>query len=451
MMAITLIISAIVLVDYTRKRTAELSPEERTSAGQPLYLSAIGIIVLAIASFYNYLIDLNAAELVINSTYYAFTLVAATFFAVAALMILDYRKAIVIPLVLLAGGLIFTFAIAFMSFSVSMGMVAGPISLVLNLVPIFLFLYLARNTKRITAIALVFLLVTYLLEPFISVVTDPSLIAALIGFRLLGPALAILAFGRPDLGVSVELFGYSISINILSFWFSYALAVGVADVYVFIGVAMISMVSLLGFTLGTYTLSRYRASRNMATALIGAYFFSAGIGHIIIALTKIDVLTGATNAYLSAVIGIVGMMFFNLSAFIALDWKRSSLLPVLLIVPTIVYMIIVYPAELSTVYGYSDISGTTNIIQILVPVSLYIMLWRKMKAAGAPGRNRPLFLAIGLILLIVAGIAAAIVTGDSLEVVHLVPASIILSAFAIFLVGITGYADKWLGTSRPEA
>jgi hypothetical protein len=114
-------------------------------------------------------------------------------------------------------------------------------------------------------------------------------------------------------------------------------------------------------------------------------------------------------------------------------------------------MIIVYPAELSTVYGYSDISGTTNIIQILVPVSLYIMLWRKMKAAGAPGRNRPLFLAIGLILLIVAGIAAAVVTGDSLEVVHLVPASIILSAFAIFLVGITGYADKWLGTSRPEA
>jgi len=450
-MAITLVIGAVILVNYTRKRTAELSPEERASAGQPLYISAIGLLVLAIASFFNFVIDLNTAPLLVNGTYYVITLFAATFFAIAALMILNYRKGFIIPIVMLIGGTIFTYSIALLDLPVSMGMVTGPVSLVLNLVPIILFLYLARKTGRITAIALGFLLITYLVAPLANTATDPSLIAALLGIRLLGPALIIIAFFRPELGVSVELFGYTVSVNIVAFWFSYALALGITDVEVFIGVAMISIVSLLGFTLGTYTLSRYRASRNTATGLIGAYFFTAGIGHIIIALSAIGVLSGATNEYLSAVIGILGMMFFNLSAFIALDWKRTSLLPVLLIVPVLMLMFFSFPLPLATVFGYSDLHGTTNIIQILVPVGLYLMLWRKMKAAQVSGRNRPLFLAVGLVLLIVAGIVAVLATGDSQQVVAIAPASIILAAFAIFLAGITGYADKWLGTAKQEA
>jgi len=447
-MAITLIIGAIVLVNYTRKRTADLNAEERSSAGRPLYLSAVGMLVLAIASFYNFTIDLTTAGLWVNAAYYTFTLIAATFFAVAALMILEYKKAIIIPIVMLIGGTIFTYAIAFLSIPVSMGMVAGPVSLVLNLVPIGLFLYLTRKTGRITALALGFLLITYILQPIAATSTDPSIIAAIIGLRLMGPALAILAFLRSDLGVSVELFGYSISINLVGFWLAYALAIGTGTLDQFIGVAMIAIVSLLGFTIGTYTLSRYRSSRNTATGLIGAYFFIAGISHIIISLSAIGVLVGATNEYTIAILGVIGMMFFNLSAFIALDWKRTSLFPVLLIIPVLVYMFISFPAPLASVYAFADVFGTTNIIQILVPVGLYGMLWRKMKQAEAPGRNRPLFLAIGLVLLIVGGLVATYITGNVQEIVAIPSASILVVAFLIFLVGITGYADKWLGTAK---
>ncbi|GAH32119.1 unnamed protein product, partial [marine sediment metagenome] len=181
-----------------------------------------------------------------------------------------------------------------------------------------------------------------------------------------------------------------------------------------------------------------------------AYFFIAGISHIIIALSAIGVLVGATNEYTIAVLGVLGMMFFNLSAFIALDWKRTSLFPVLLVVPVLVYMFIVFPAPLASVYAWSDVFGTTNIIQILVPVGLYGMLWRKMKQAEAPGRTRPLFLAIGLVLLIVGGLVATIITGNVQEIASVPSASILVVAFLIFLVGITGYADKWLGTAKPE-
>jgi len=447
-MAITLVIGAVILVNYTRKRTADLSPEERAGAGQPLYTSAIGLLVLAIASFYNYVIDLNTASLVTNGTYYVITLFAATFFAIAALMILEYRKGFVIPIVMLIVGTIFTYTIAFLSLPVTMGMVTGPVSLTLNLVPIILFLYLARKTGRITAIALAFLLITYLVAPIASTVTDPSLIAALLGIRLLGPALIVVAFLKPELGVSMELFGYTVSVNIIAFWFSYALAFGIADVGVFIGIALIAVVSLLGFTCATYTLSRYRASRNTATGLIGLYFASSAIGNIIISLIAIGAITGATNDYLTAVNGLIGMMFFNLSAFIALDWKRTSLLPVLITVPALVYLAISFPTAIASIAGYSLVSGITNIVQIIVPVSLYTMLWWKMRKAEAPGRNRPLFLTLGLVLLMIGGAVAMITTGDVQEIVALAPASILLVSFAVFLIGITGRADMWLGTTR---
>ncbi len=268
-MAITLVLSAIVLMNYTRKRTAGLGPEE-VSAGRPLYVSAVGILVLATASFYNFVIDLATATLFLNGSYYVLTMLAAAIFAVAALMILEYRRAILIPIIMFIAGTIFIYSIVFMEIPVSMGFVAGPVSLILNLVPIILLTILARRTGRITAIVLVFLIVTYLVLPIATTTTDPSLIAALLGLRLLGPALTLLAFLRPDLGVSMELFGYSISINIVAFWFSYALAYGIGDMQQFIGIALISIVSLLGFTCGTYTLSRYRASRNNATGLMGA-------------------------------------------------------------------------------------------------------------------------------------------------------------------------------------
>ncbi|MGY5879016.1 MAG: hypothetical protein RTV31_02140 [Candidatus Thorarchaeota archaeon] len=450
-MAITLIIGAIALVNFTRKRTAGLSPEESTSAGRPLYFSAVGIVVLAIASLYNFVIDLETSPLMVNGTYYVLTLIAATLFAIAALMILDYKKAIGISVVTLVIGTTITYLIAILELPIALGMMAGPISLILNLIPIGLFIYLAKNTGRITAIALAFLLVTYLVYPLTATSTDPSLIAALVGIRLLGPALIILAFFKPELGVSVELFGYTVSLNIISFWFSYALTFGIADVGIFIGIALISVVSLLGFTSGTYALSRYRASRNNATGLIGLYFISSAIGNIIVSLIAIGAITGATNDYLTAVNGLIGMMFFNLSAFVALDWKRTSLLPILLTVPALVYLVISFPTAIALISGYSLVSGITNILQIIVPVSLYTMLWWKMRKAGAPGRSRPLFLTIGLVLLMIGGTVAMITTGDVQQIVALLPASILLVSFTVFLVGITGYADKWLGTAKPEA
>ena len=64
LMAVTLILAAIILTRYTRLRTADLPPEER-GAGRPLYLSALGILTQAVASFLNYQLPLDAAASVL--------------------------------------------------------------------------------------------------------------------------------------------------------------------------------------------------------------------------------------------------------------------------------------------------------------------------------------------------------------------------------------------------
>ncbi|TFG96875.1 hypothetical protein E4H12_10050 [Candidatus Thorarchaeota archaeon] len=119
--------------------------------------------------------------------------------------------------------------------------------------------------------------------------------------------------------------------------------------------------------------------------------------------------------------------------------------------PALVYLALSFPTAIALISGYALVSGITNIIQIIVPVSLYTMLWWKMRKAQAPGRNRPLFLTLGLILLMIGGTAAMITTGDVQEIVALLPASILLVSFVVFLVGITGRADMWLGSAKSEA
>jgi hypothetical protein len=406
LMAVTLVLAAIVLARYTRQRTADLPPEEKR-AGQPLYLSVLGILTLAAASLMNYQFDLNTADFW-AATYYSSSMLAAAFFAIAALLILEWRRAIIVPVVLLAIGVVFSYSIVFLGLEVSFGFAAGPPTLVLNVIPIVLFGYLARKTGRITAVALFYLILSYIIYPMASTSTDPSIIAALLGIRLLGPALATWAFLRPELGVSIELFGYALSINVVTFFFTYVVAIGIADIARSISVSLIALLAVVGFATSTFTFTRYRERRNQATGLLAVYFMVGSVSYIVVALTSLGALTGALNDYTSSILGIMAMMFINLSAFVALDWRRILLLPIVIAAPAIVYMLVSYPTPVDNIVGYGPMFGITNMVQNFVPLGLYFLLWFRMRKVDAAGRSRPLFIGLGLILLIIGSLIGAI-------------------------------------------
>lgn len=446
LMAATLALAAIVLFRYTRQRTAALPPEER-SAGQPLYLSVLGISALAVASLLNYLFQLDGAATLWTATYYAVTMIAAALFAIAALLILEWRRGLFMPVVMLVLGISYTYAIVIFGLQVSFGFVVGPISLILNLVPIVLFAYLSWKTGRITAIALLYLIVSYITYPMASTSIDPAMIAVILGIRLLGPALATWAFLRPDLGVSIELFGYALSINIVAFFFSYMLAIGIADMRTTISVSLIALLAVVGFATSTFTFTRYRERKNFATGLLAVYFIVGSVSYIVVAMTHLGALTGVANDYTSSIMGLIAMMFINLSAFIALDWKRILLLPIVIAAPAIVFMLMSYPTPINEIVGYGPFYGITNMIQNLVPLGLYFLLWYRMRNVGAHGRARPLFFGIGLVFLVIGSLIGAITEGE-LTIVGIIPASILVLSYVSFWLGVTGRADQLLGTVK---
>lgn len=76
-----------------------------------------------------------------------------------------------------------------------------------------------------------------------------------------------------------------------------------------------------------------------------------------VALTLIGALSGDLNAYTSSILGLFDMMFVNLSAFVALDWKRILLLPIAIAAPALVYMLMSYPTPIHSIAGYAPMFG----------------------------------------------------------------------------------------------
>ena len=83
--------------------------------------------------------------------------------------------------------------------------------------------------------------------------------------------------------------------------------------------------------------------------------------------------------------------------------------------------------------------GVTGILQTIIPLGLYGLLWWRMKKSAAPGRNRALFLTLGIILLIF-GTAGGATTS-------ILSSTALLGAFALWWLGVTGRADTLLKTT----
>jgi hypothetical protein len=84
------------------------------------------------------------------------------------------------------------------------------------------------------------------------------------------------------------------------------------------------------------------------------------------------------------------------------------------------------------------VMATSGILQSVIPLALYGMLWRRMSKAGTPGRSRALFLAVGIVFLIFGSAGGGADTP--------LTAVFVLCAFIIWWLGITGRADQLLKT-----
>jgi len=440
--AIGIFLVTVLLYRFTSNRIKQL-PEEEKSLGRPLWVATIGILLLGIASLLNYQFGVTLS-LDIETLYYLVVVLGAGIFALSATMILGWNRGRALPLVIMSA--IICVALAEQAGISVLGGYTGEFTAIfagiLFGIPFVLFTYLTVKTKRVTSFGFAILALTY---PFLLVMTSytaPEIVAIVLAIRLYGPALLITALILPETGISAELVVYAMTVSSLFYFMSYLLVSPVvADAALLLVVTLVAIAAVIGIGTSAYTMTRWRSSRNQATLTLGTFFFVAGFSLLIVALNHIEFMGGVNAEYVALILGVTAPMLLNLSAFVALNWKRILLLPALIMAAPIIQIVVYWPQGIlpDDIPMRTPVMAITGILQTVIPLALYGMLWWRMRKSDTPGRSRALFLALGTFMLIMGTAGGWTMT--------LIGAPFMLGAYTLWWLGVTGRADRLLKTT----
>ncbi len=440
--AVGLFLGAILLARFTWNRVKNLPPEEK-SLGRPLWVSTISIFFLGLASLVNFWFGSGLTELEVF--WYITAILGSGLLMISALMILGSKKFFILPVALM--GLLGL--IAYAETTIGAGSILGGFTdyavnffaLILFSIPFALFTYLTYTTRRVTSFALSMLSLTYPLILVATTFTAPEMVAIVLALRLYGPALFITALVLPDTKIGVELVAYAFTISSLLYFMSYLLVSPlVGDMVAMTSVSFIATASILSIGTAAFAFTRWNQSRNIATLTLGLFFFVGGFSFLTVALNHTEFIVGINAEYVALLLGIIAPMILNLSSIVALDWKPALLLPVLIVAAPFILMMNGWAAQIlpDAVPDRTIVMAVSGILQTVIPMGLYGLLWWRMRKVGAPGRSRALFLTLGVVFLIF-GTAGG-------NAVSIISSTFILSAFVIWWFGITGRADRLLNT-----
>ncbi|MGQ4911635.1 MAG: hypothetical protein ACP6KW_05640 [Candidatus Thorarchaeota archaeon] len=440
--AIGLFIGTLLLLRYTRNRVSEL-PESEKHLGRPLWIASAGVLSLGVASLLTFVDSLGYWDL--DMMYYLSIALGAGILSLSAATILGSRWAYGIPLSLLSmmvpmaifqdviGGIL----------GASSGAFVAIVATIFFSVPFLLFAYLTVKTRRITSLGLAIVILTYPLILIATSFTDPSIVAVVLSVRLYGPAVLIAAMVLPKTRIGAEVLAYSFAVSSTFYFMSYLLVSSIAgDFMMMLRVTLVAFASVLAIGTSAYSFARWRVSRNPATFALTMFFLVSGFAFLTSALNQTYFISGINAAYVALLLGITSTMILNLSSMVALDWKQVRLLPLIIALPA--YMVVLsgwmagVPSDSLSNLGIT--MAITGTLQNSIPFGLYSLIWWRMRKVGALGRSRPLFLAIGIILLLTASMSGSTQT--------LLSSFILLMAYAVWWTGVTGRADRLLGTAE---
>lgn len=438
--ALALFLATLLLLRYTWDRVKQL-PEEERGLGRPLWIASLSVFLLGVTSLLNYGFALGYTYL--ETAYYISAVLGGALLSFAAADILGSRRIFALPIVVL--GAIIPFAVFQTEVGVLFGEATGAFVAVmagiLFGIPLVLFGYLTYKTRRVTSFGLAALAITYPMLLVTTSFTAPEIVAVALAVRLYGPALLITALVLPGMTIRAELMAYSFTVSSSFYFMSYLLVSPlILDMAAFTSVAFIAIASILSIGTSAYLLTRWRNSRSPATLTLGLYFFIGGFSFLTVALNHTEFITGMNAEYAALMLGIVAPMVLNLSSIVALDWRRILLLPILISIAPFWLMATGWASGIppDMVTGRAVVMAISGILHSVIPIGLYGLLWWRMRKAGAPGRSRALFLALGVFLLIF-GTAGG-------NTVAVIPAMFIMASFSVWWLGVTGRADRLLGT-----
>jgi hypothetical protein len=377
------IVAALTIIYYSRKKGATMDEESR-KAFRPLYVVAIGLVAFAIGALATFLEETLGFAFLIE-TYYAYYVAEAVeviILGIAAAMILKERRFYAIPaLTGLATVILFYLAETYPQTSDFLLMIGALFPAIILLFAGGLFGWIARETKRSTSFALAFALITQIAGlPVLyfessNLLIGPIAIIALF-VVLMGPAMVVFSFLRPDQKVSIELLGYGASFAAPVLVLISLQTSGLTTDPFFISIAALGAFSVL-FAGGTssYLYGRWKESRQIPTVLMMMAFLLFAVGQITGMLGNLEVFPGSEPFYVEFILTAYALTFLAVGAIYAAGWKSAALVPMLIMVPISLLFIQAYPSSLGQAFLDLIIIVVPTIGIMLLPSVVFIGVW----------------------------------------------------------------------------
>ena len=429
------VVAGAVVIRFARRRYEEI-PGEYRFAVYPTILIALSLVFTIVAGLASLLYAITTQPF-----YYTLAIsmsgVIGLVLVLAALLALE-KYWLTIPSVLLfAVGQVATWGTPALEPGSFNFMITMIVNSILNFAPIFLFGYLWWRTRKTTTFGL---FTSFLLLGTYGIIRGmlEGLAAHLIWMRLLGLALLIVCFLLYERPVGAEIVGYALSVVVVSaegVWILMFWDIVLLETLIF--TAATAIASSLLLISAVYLWGRYRENPHYSTLLLFLFFALDGIGYIAYIISEFGMLPLRTVTFC---LSVLATSCITASAIYAMEWRGATLLPFIFSLPLVTITLLWFPT-LAEPTGHSLFPASAiywsmaglNILFAIIPVVLYLSLFRGLSPEPGAGRAKALGLAIGLLLMAPAFITAIPV---------LVRSGVRILSSAVFFLALTGYLDK---------
>ncbi|TFG30676.1 hypothetical protein EU527_14100 [Candidatus Thorarchaeota archaeon] len=459
-LGLTTLVAAGMIINYSRKRSAESSDPEIKKAFRPLYLFAIGQIMFGIGVILTFLIiNGNIAlwpetSLLFNNQYlnsytlfYVFTLLELFFLSISATLILGQRLLGILMLVIISVAYILFFNAIFIIDTIGISNLAenyinlgNILSILLLGANAILFTRIAYDTKRSTSLALGYAMIAQVLAvPRLFQILPIQFTVAISIIALMGPAMIAFAFLKPEQKISAELLGYGASFAIPVYIIISLVAIGAVTELHVVAIAIFGVMAIM-FSSGTasYTYGRWSETKQLPTALLMIIFICFTMGLTIGIFGNVGIIEYIIGAYFDFVVSSFALVIFTGVALLASGYRTAASIPMILYIPVVLLMVQSYPEPVSVAFLNYWYLGAIVIVLFFLPIFLFLITWKRMKSAGTTGRSRPLGMAIGLLLYILIRFPFLLLEFPFLDPGY----GFVFVAFVVFWLSITGRLER---------
>ena len=437
------ILAALTIIYYSWTKSSAMDSDSRR-AFRPLYVVAIGFVVFGLGALATYLEEIFGQAFLVD-TYYAFYAAAAVevvMLGIAAAMIIGSRRFYSVPLSTgLVSILLFYLAEVFPQ-TADVLLLIGVLFPSIILVCIGgIFVWITRETKRGTSAALAFALLAQIAGLpvlYFDLLIGPEMLFTLF-IALMGPAMVVFAFLRPDQKITLELVGYGSAFGAPVLILVSVQAAGLlGDIQLLTIASMGSIAILLAIGTASYLYGRWMETRQIPTILFSVSFLMFGIGQMTGMLENLGMFPSPAGIYIEFLLTGYALTFLSVGAIYAAGWKSAGLVPMLVYVPISLLIIQAYPESIGEIFLDLIYIIIPTIAVMLLPSFVFLGVWKRMRSNKIAGSLRPLGVAIAIILFFIIRLPPMVIGIAGLDYGY----GLVVLSFLIFWTALTGRLDR---------